>query len=168
RLRAPRYAKTEPSEHLSVRVWLKPLQIVVGERHDIHHLRTKGYVERPVRMRAVLRGLEDLPVEQREVQHFGLDPIRAVHDRHMVAYIETMCRTLGPQDLVYPNVFPIRHPERRPRVPEMRAGYFCIDTFTPLTQNVFRAARAAVDATLSAAALLAQGERVAYALVRPP
>jgi acetoin utilization deacetylase AcuC-like enzyme/ribosomal protein S18 acetylase RimI-like enzyme len=168
RLRAPRYVKAEPSEHLSVRVWLKPLQIVVGERHDIHHLRTKGYVERPVRMRAVLRGLEDLPVEQREVQHFGLDPIRAVHDRHMVSYIETMCRTLGPKDLVYPNVFPIRHPERRPRVPEMRAGYFCIDTFTPLTQNVFRAARAAVDATLSAAELLARGERAAYALVRPP
>src|SRR5690606_7179151 len=90
------------------------------------------------------------------------------HDRHMVSYIETMCRTLGPKDLVYPNVFPIRHPERRPRVPEMRAGYFCIDTFTPLTQNVFRAARAAVDATLSAAELLAQGDRAAYALVRPP
>ena len=168
RLRPQRYARAEPVEHLSVRVWLKPLKLVVAERHDIHHLRTKGYVERPVRMRAVLRGLEDLPVEQREVRHFGLNPIKAVHDRHMVAYIETLCRTLGPKDLVYPNVFPIRHPERRPRVPEMRAGYFCIDTFTPLTQNVFRAARAAVDATLSAAELLAQGDRAAYALVRPP
>ena len=168
RLRPPRYAQAEIVEHPPIGIWLKPLKVVVAVRHEIHHLRTKGYVERPVRMRAVLRGLEDLPVEQRAVRRFGLAPIRAVHDHHMVAFIETLCRRLGPKDMVYPNVFPIRHPERRPREPEMRAGYFCIDTFTPLTHNAFRAARAAVDATLSAAEILGEGDRVAYALVRPP
>ncbi len=50
----------------------------------------------------------------------------------------------------------------------MRAGYYCLDTFTPLTKNAFRAAKAAVDATLTAADLVAEGERAAYALVRPP
>lgn len=50
----------------------------------------------------------------------------------------------------------------------MRAGYYCIDTFTPLNRNAFLAARAAVDCALTAATAVASGERLAYALVRPP
>src|SRR3546814_1298047 len=50
----------------------------------------------------------------------------------------------------------------------LRAGYFCVDTFTPLTRNAYTAARAAADCALTAAELLLQGERLAYALCRPP
>jgi acetoin utilization deacetylase AcuC-like enzyme len=50
----------------------------------------------------------------------------------------------------------------------VRAGYYCIDTFTPLNSNAFTAARYAVDCTLTAAELLLKGARMAYALVRPP
>ncbi|MBZ0167168.1 MAG: GNAT family N-acetyltransferase, partial [Candidatus Omnitrophica bacterium] len=46
--------------------------------------------------------------------------------------------------------------------------YYCIDTFTPLNQNAYLAARAAVDCVMTAAELVLSGERVAYALVRPP
>ncbi|MFT5042941.1 MAG: acetoin utilization deacetylase AcuC-like enzyme/GNAT superfamily N-acetyltransferase [Hyphomicrobiaceae bacterium] len=48
------------------------------------------------------------------------------------------------------------------------AGYWCIDTFTPLDANVWPAARGAVDCALTAAAAVLQGARSAYALVRPP
>ena len=148
--------------------WIRPIKVVVAERHEIHHLRERGYVERPVRMRAVLRGLEGTPVEQVPVRHFGEEPIRAVHDPHFVSYLSAVCRRLKPEQLVYPEVFPIRRPERRPRELEDRAGYFCADTFTPLTANCWPAARAAVDSALTAAELLSRGERIAYALCRPP
>jgi acetoin utilization deacetylase AcuC-like enzyme/ribosomal protein S18 acetylase RimI-like enzyme len=166
-LRPPRYVPDPPAPAVRSQ-WIKPLKLVVGERHEIHHLRAKGYVERPVRVRAVLHGMEGLSVEQRPVRRHGLAPIRAVHDAALVAYLEEMCPRLGEREMLYPEVFPIRRPDRRPRTLELRAGYFCIDTFTPLTRNVWPAARAAVNAALTAADLITQGERAAYALIRPP
>lgn len=50
----------------------------------------------------------------------------------------------------------------------MCAGYYCIDTFTPLGKNAYDAARAAVDVALTAASLVRGGTHTAYALCRPP
>jgi len=161
----PRRYRTTPA---APRSWLRPLKVVVTPRHEIHHLREKGYVERPVRVRAILRGLEGLPVEERPLRRFGEEPIRAVHDPALVSYLGAVCAQLKPDDILYPEVFPIRRPERRPRELVSRAGYFCIDTFTPLTRNVYTAARASVDCALTAADLLLHGERLAYAVCRPP
>ncbi len=44
--------------------YLLPIKMVVSERHTIHHLREKGYVERPVRVTAILKGLEGLALER--------------------------------------------------------------------------------------------------------
>ncbi len=148
--------------------WLRPIKVVVTEGHQIHHLKEKGYVERPVRVNAVLRGLEAISVEKTTLRHYSESHIRAVHDRHLVDYLAAVCSRLGPKQLVYPEVFPIRRPEKRPKDLESRAGYFCADTFTPLTSNAYIAARAAVNCALTAADLLLQGERIAYALCRPP
>jgi acetoin utilization deacetylase AcuC-like enzyme len=79
-----------------------------------------------------------------------------------------MCRTLEPGDLVYPYVFPLRRPEKKPREMAIRAGYYCMDTFTPLTNNAYAAARAAVDIALTGATLTLAGHRIVYALCRPP
>lgn len=167
RLRPPRYVGAA-TEVQPAAIWLRPIQLIVIEGHHIHHLREKGYVERPVRVRAVLRGLDGLPYERREVRRYGEAPIRAVHDAGLVTYLANVCARLDADTLLYPEVFPIRRPERRPRALESRAGYFCIDTFTPLTQNAYAAARAAVDCALSGADLLIAGDRLVYALVRPP
>jgi acetoin utilization deacetylase AcuC-like enzyme len=50
----------------------------------------------------------------------------------------------------------------------VRAGYYCIDTFTPLNHNAFLAAKRAVDCTLTAADKILEGYPIAYSLVRPP
>jgi acetoin utilization deacetylase AcuC-like enzyme len=65
-------------------------------------------------------------------------------------------------------VFPIRNPDRPPSDLAVTAGYFCIDTFTPLNRNAFLAARGAVECALAGAEAIARGRRLAYALVRPP
>lgn len=148
--------------------YLLPIKMVVSERHTIHHLREKGYVERPVRVTAILKGLEGLPVERVSTRHFGEDHLTAVHTPALVGYLKAMGQRLDPKAIIYPEVFPIRRPDRIPRALEDRAGYFCADTFTPLTQNVFTAARDAANVALTAATLIAKGERFAYALCRPP
>jgi len=50
----------------------------------------------------------------------------------------------------------------------MAAGYYCIDTFTPITRDAFFAARRAVDCTLTAADKILENHPIAYALIRPP
>lgn len=69
---------------------------------------------------------------------------------------------------VYPYVFPVRNRDRRPTELPLSAGFYCIDTFTPLNKKAFIAAKRAVDCALTAATAVQGGRRVAYALVRPP
>ncbi|MEW5962320.1 MAG: histone deacetylase family protein [Pseudomonadota bacterium] len=147
---------------------IRPIKIVVSEGHQIHHLKEKGYVERPVRVRQILKGLEGVPTERVPARHYPDRHVLAVHDPRLVAYLRAVCARLGPKAIVYPEVFPIRRPERAPKALEDRAGYFCADTFTPLTANAYTAARQAVDVALTAAEIVRDGERFAYALTRPP
>ncbi len=56
----------------------------------------------------------------------------------------------------------------RPKDLSVRAGYYCIDTFTPLNRNAFLAAKRATDCALRAADQILDGRRLAYALIRPP
>ncbi|MDH4228732.1 MAG: acetylpolyamine amidohydrolase [Nitrospirota bacterium] len=145
-----------------------PVKLVTNERHFLHHMREKGYVERPVRMDAVLRGLEGLAVEQVRPHHFGEAPIRAVHAASLIGYMARASSRLQARQLIYPTVFPMRRRHRPPREFEMRAGYYCLDTFTPLGHNTYAAARSAVDTALTGANLALDGERYVYALCRPP
>ena len=137
--------------------------------HALHHVRERGYVERPARVDVILKALEPLPdVEKRPVRNFGEGPIRAVHDADFVNYLKNVCQDLPPKKAVYPYVFPIRRPDRPPHDRSVRAGYYCIDTFTPLSQNAYKAARAAVNVALSGARAILEGEELAYSLCRPP
>lgn len=167
-LRPPRYVKSDQPSPITPGARLRPLKVIVAERHEIHHMREKGYVERPVRMRAVLRGLEELPVEYFRPRNFPDERVTEVHDPRLVAFLKAISEKLPPKRILYPEVFPIRRADRVPRELDSRAGYFCIDTFTPLTSNVWKAARAAANAAMTAAEMVAEGERFAYALVRPP
>lgn len=49
-----------------------------------------------------------------------------------------------------------------------RLGYWCFDTMTPLVEGTYAAARSAVDIAMSALDTVLGGDRVAYALCRPP
>ncbi len=147
---------------------VKPIRMVVAEGHEIHHLRERGYVERPVRVRQILRGLEDLPIERLPAKRFPDRWMTAVHEPALFEYLKAVCARLSDKAIVYPEVFPIRRPDRAPKALEDRAGYFCADTFTPLTHNAFPAARQAADVALTAAQCLREGDRFAYALTRPP
>ncbi len=169
-LRAPRYRKKElPSSLKPATGRLGRIALVVNDRHDIHHVRERGYVESPVRIRSILKELDMLPIFERvEVQEFPEKHLRTVHAAEYIDYFKRMCKTLEAGKSVYPYVFPIRNMARPPKEMAVRAGYYCIDTFTPLNQQAWLAARRGIDCALTCADRILEGYRIAYALVRPP
>ena len=168
RLREPRYAQGEPEPDAPARD-AEGIVLVVNDRHEIHHVRERGYVESPARVRAIRRELERTGLfEARPAVRHAERFIHAVHAPDYVAYLKRVCAGLEAERAVYPYVFPVRNNARPPKDLATRAGYYCIDTFTPLTHNAWLAARAAVDCTLTAAQAVLDGRRLAYALVRPP
>ncbi len=165
-LRAPRHVKPAPAtaapEGLTI-------PLVVNDRHQIHHVREQGYVESPVRIPAILKEIEKTGLFRHEPARAFPDRwIREVHDGHLADYIREACAELPEGKSVYPYVFPVRNAARLPKERSVLAGYWCIDTFTPINRNAWPAARHAVDCALTAADLVRGGARLAYALVRPP
>jgi acetoin utilization deacetylase AcuC-like enzyme/GNAT superfamily N-acetyltransferase len=171
RIREPKYFKKEPPASLqNYRDRLeKAFVMVCGTGHEVHHVQERGYVERPARVKAIAASLQKTAFfELREPKHFGQEHILAVHDAEFVRYLKAVCLKLQSKRPVYPYVFPIRRPERRPHDLAVRAGYYCIDTFTPLDRNAYDAAKSAVDVALTAAEYVLKGRSLAYALCRPP
>jgi acetoin utilization deacetylase AcuC-like enzyme len=143
--------------------------LVVSEGHAIHHVRERGYLESPVRVEAILRELEPSGLFIRvPARHFPERELREVHDSAFIDYLRKTSALVPEGRSVYPYVFPIRNRARPPVDLPLRAGYYCIDTFTPINAGAVRAALGAVDCALTAAAEILAGRRLAYALVRPP
>jgi len=169
-IRAPRYVKKDKTVPVSVAVPLdKCIALVVTDQHAIHHVHERGYVESPARIASILKELERTDLFWRFTpRHFSEQHIRAVHASDFVEYFKKVCANIKPGEAVYPYVFPIRNMSRPPKLLPVRAGYYCIDTFTPISSNAYRAARRAVDCTMTAAEKIIAGHQLAYALVRPP
>lgn len=168
RIRPPRYPSPAPRAY-SPPARAIDIVITADEAPSIEHSPFRGYYERPARVSAIRRALEGAPLVQHAALRVGLAPIEAVHDARMIAFLKETEAKIPPKRIIYPEVFPLRFPERLPRNWEMRAGYFCIDTSTPLTNLVYPAARRSVDAAVTAARLVAAGKtRLVYAVVRPP
>jgi acetoin utilization deacetylase AcuC-like enzyme/GNAT superfamily N-acetyltransferase len=168
-LRAPRYPRKVRPAARAKTVGERSVALVVNEAHEIHHVRERGYVEAPARVRSI-RAQLDLSGRFVEVppRHFPDQHLLAVHDRALVQYIRAACTKVEPGKSIYPYVFPVRNRARPPEDLAYAAGYWCIDTFTPLNRNAWLAARGAADCALTAADTVLSGQRFAYALVRPP
>lgn len=169
-LRPFKYIKKPVKNYLTVSI-KKELKIalVINDKHHIHHVQERGYVESPVRIKSILNEINSTSLFENILPvSFSEKYITAVHQPAFVNYLKRVCANVPAAKSVYPYVFPIRNATRPPREIPVRAGYYCIDTFTPLNQNAYLAAKRAVDCTLTAAACILQGHRLAYALVRPP
>ena len=167
-LRENRYTKAS-NEVLDHKPRERLITLVVNDEHHIHHVNDRGYVEAPVRIPTIRKELDRTNLfEEVSARKFGTTPIEAVHSSEFVQFLNKACANVPPGKSVYPYVFPIRNQTRPPKEVPLRAGYYCIDTFTPLNVNAYKAARRSVDCALTGAESLLDGGRVAYALVRPP
>ena len=154
-MRSPRAPSTTSTASRSAEVGsaAEPrIALVLNDDHTIHHVQERGYVEAPVRIRSILSELDASGhFEKMPAKRFSDRHIRAVHDGRLVDYIRKACLMAGSKKSIYPYVFPTRNPARAPKDETVLAGYYCIDTFTPLNLNAYLAARSAVDCALTAA-----------------
>lgn len=170
RLRERRYGPSVEKENVSPLSSLSQrIALVVNDRHEIHQVKDRGYFEAPVRVKTILAAIDKTGLfEVVPPDSFEDRWVTAVHDPAYVSYLKRVCAGLEPSESVYPYVFPLRNRARPPVELPVRVGYYCMDTFTPISRNAFLAARRAVDCALTAATEVLYGRRCAYALVRPP
>lgn len=104
---------------------------------------------------------------------FGLDPIAEIHEYEMITLLQTAYERMlqeEKQGVALPETFSVGHrPHRRSLSIWGQLGSACFDTSSPIFEHTWEAAYWSAQTAVSAAALLlAGGERVTYALCRPP
>ncbi len=103
----------------------------------------------------------------------GLAPILALHDPGLVEFLRTafdQWRAAGKDGFMLPSGFAARSLRQDVIPPGINGqlGYYAFDASTPIVEGTWEAAYASAQCALTAAALVAEGERAAYALCRPP
>jgi acetoin utilization deacetylase AcuC-like enzyme len=162
--------------------------VVWSDRHRLHEpggevwvgVRTPG-TELPERVERIRAELESQGARIVPAAAHTDEAVRRVHDTPLLDYLagawsdwEAAGLTEEPgQDRVVPYIFPTAGlvagvEPATPAAASARAGKFAYDTMTLIGPGTWEAARAAVDAAITAADLVAQGERSAYAACRPP
>ncbi len=168
KLREYQYLKKENITYNNLAV-KKEIALTINDNHDIHHVKEKGYIESPVRIKSIVSQIEKLNAFQiQPARNFPDKLICEVHSAKYYNYFKAVCKKFPEGESIYPYVFPVRNATRPPKDYSVLAGYYCIDTFTPINRNAFFAARKGVNCTLTAAELLMEGYHTSYALVRPP
>jgi len=118
RLRPPRYPFPKLREPPALS---SPIDLVeTGAADDIPHSPFRGYYERPARVVAITRALEDLPLRCHSIEDFGMAPIRKIHDKRMVDFLAESAERLLPGQILYPEIFPVRYADRLPKNWAMR------------------------------------------------
>ena len=135
--------------------------------------------ESPARAIAIRRAIEAAGARPIAPTDHGIDPITAVHDLELVDLLEhvwddAIAAGRDATRCLIPDTFRIDAYIGSMALPELpiaryeRLGAYCFDTATPIVAGTYDAARASVDIALSALDLVVGGERLAYALCRPP
>lgn len=109
---------------------------------------------------------------------FGLEPILAVHSADYVEYLQTglaewqrdggQVASAQTTPVLLGATFPPRRSRPTPRHIAAKAGYYSFDLSCPIVAGTYPAALTATQCALTGAQLLREGERVAFALCRPP
>lgn len=158
------------------------MKIFYSERHRGHFppfevfdggLRVP-YLENPDRMDRILGALRGADwADICEPADFGLDPVRAVHDRAYLDFLAsawTEWLDSAPQDptALIPATFALRRQPHKPKGLLGLAGYYIMDLSACIVEGTYPAALASANCALSAAQAVAGGERSSFALCRPP
>ena len=107
-----------------------------------------------------------------EPDQFGLDPILRVHSANYVDFLEhcwSDWTAAGKPGEAIPAIWAgrgMRH--REPKDIDGRLGYFSFSAETSITEGTWDAAFASAQVALTAQKLVANGDRAAFALCRPP
>jgi acetoin utilization deacetylase AcuC-like enzyme len=154
--------------------------VIYSEQHQLHNppyeFLEQGlvpYTESPARAEAILAELKAAglgPIVG--PGDFGLAPIRAVHSdsylEHLQTVFEKWVAVGGTPAAAMPFAFPRPGMDRSSPTPFATMGRYAYDLSTPITATSWAAMLASAHCALTGADRVAQGQRYAYALCRPP
>jgi acetoin utilization deacetylase AcuC-like enzyme len=132
--------------------------------------------ERPVRIDMLLQGVKAVGSEIRQPPPISNDILALAHTQEYLSFLDTLRERWGhvpnASDIPLPNVYAIQRntlpPITRPDAVVAQAGYHLGDGACPVTETTLAAARASAACAVEAARLVMAGEKIAYALCRPP
>jgi acetoin utilization deacetylase AcuC-like enzyme len=146
---------------------------------DVYSGTMVGRFEVPQRVDRIVQALDGGPFSKVDSTSHGLQPIVRVHNPELVDFLSTAWKdyvTILPnaqaviaETFIHAGLFEGMQVGRAPTTNAYgRLGWFCFDTATPLSEGSWPAALASVDIALSGVDRLLAGEKVVYALCRPP
>jgi acetoin utilization deacetylase AcuC-like enzyme len=172
RYNSPRRSSFSPGDS-PVKVVHSPLHARHDGGMELHRGELVPCFEMPVRVDYILKAVERAGLQVIEPRAFPHESLLRVHDAAFVEFLRTAhaeWRSLGKQGFMLPSGFPARS-LRRDHIPSGingRMGYYAFDASTPIVEGTWDAALAAAHCALTAATLVAEGDKGAYALCRPP
>lgn len=157
------------------------MKIVYGENHRGHsgamemmYNRFVPMFEKPERMDQILARLRETGFgEMVGAEAHGLEAVHRIHDPRFVTFLETAWerwqKEMGIGGFATAYMFGMRGMAQAPgdSIQAMLSCY-TFDVCVPIVAGTWEAIRSAVDATLTAQAIVQSGARAAFALCRPP
>ncbi|HEY4165084.1 MAG TPA: histone deacetylase family protein [Dongiaceae bacterium] len=155
------------------------MKCVFGEAQNAHaparYLRngTIGeYPESPERVNLLLEGAGRAGLETVTPREFALDHLSAVHSPRYLDFLSNgyaqWVQLPGAYVEIMPSVRPLEPEAGYPEHILGRAGWHIMDFSSSVTKDTWESARTSAFSALTAADLMLNGERAAYALCRPP
>ena len=153
-----------------------PLQKLHAPETFIVAGRQTAIPEKPIRIDMLMQGLRETGSEVRVPPAIGDDVLALVHTRQYLGFLDTLRERWGhvpnSSDIPLPNVYAIQRaslpPIGYPDAVVGQAGYHLGDGACPVTETTLVSAKASAACAVEAARLVMGGERMAYALCRPP
>jgi acetoin utilization deacetylase AcuC-like enzyme len=132
--------------------------------------------EKPIRIDMLMEGVRAIGSEVRKPPPVTNDDLALVHTQQYLGFLETLRERWGhvpnASDIPLPNVYAIQRntlpPISYPDAVVGQAGYHLGDGACPVTATTLAAAKASAACAAQAAKLVLGGEKMAYALCRPP
>jgi acetoin utilization deacetylase AcuC-like enzyme len=132
--------------------------------------------ETPARIDMLMQGVRAIGSVVKVPPAIDLEVLALVHDYRYLTFLETLrerwARVPESSDIPLPNVYAIGRaslpPAGYPDAVVGQAGYHLGDGACPVTDTTLAAAKASAACAVEAARLVLKGEKLVYALCRPP
>jgi acetoin utilization deacetylase AcuC-like enzyme len=154
---------------MALKVFYNDLEQGYHPRHSFFYGRFTPYPDVPRRTRSILAAIR----RRSGFEVIAIPPLNpqdtaGVHGMDYLEALGEVCARLAGDEEFFPfhmRALPLLKSSPYPR---LRVGYFALDASTPLMAPSLNAALGAAASALAGAGALAGGDRLAYALTRPP
>ena len=140
---------------------------------EFHHGKLVPCFENPSRVNNIVDAFKENGISEfSDPEDFGLDPILKVHPDHYVSFLQNIWnewQAAGNEGDVMPYVWPVPGLKRIPHDNlNAKVGSYAFSSDTPIMEGTWSAVYDGVQSALTALKAVKNGERMAFALTRPP